>query len=189
MMQFVGPKREQSGFGPKGWWRDVEIDGTLYIVGITRGERVRIPYRPRGKNIGYKWYGVVREKATGKEVFSDRFPKSTGAVSLIHYAGLTECIPVRREGNITTQCKLCKRYMGPRFLWHMEEPKRGVAIPAGLKWWWHLYSADDACAYPPTQPTSDAFTNKWKVAYASNDEGNPVYTASQAADELNRKME
>ena len=57
------------------------------MVGVERGKRVRIAYKPRGRNIGYKWYGFVRD-GKGHEIWSGLVTKSLGVNGVLKLAGL-----------------------------------------------------------------------------------------------------
>lgn len=75
-----------------GWSRSVLVtsaDGTAveYRCFVSRGKRVRIRYKPRGKNIGYKWVGEVYV-ANGARVYSDIVPGSIGCRGLLEDAGV-----------------------------------------------------------------------------------------------------
>lgn len=85
-MTFTSDKREMPCGG---WCRNVEVGGTRYCVGVERGKRVRIPYKPRGHNMGYQWWGFVRD-TNGRDVWSDRVVGSIGARGVLKLAGLIE---------------------------------------------------------------------------------------------------
>lgn len=69
-----------------GWSRKVTVDGVSYVVGIERGKRVQIPFKPRG-TYGYKYFGFVRN-AAGKEVWSAAVGGSLGAKGLLMRASI-----------------------------------------------------------------------------------------------------
>ena len=78
--------------GLSGWYATVLVDGVKYFVGIERGKRVRIAFKPRGENIGYWWNGLVRD-ARGRDVWYGRVNKSNGVRGLLRFAGLLEQAP------------------------------------------------------------------------------------------------
>jgi hypothetical protein len=83
--EFVGPERETVD-GSR--WRTVKIGDALYQVGVMRGStRIRIAYKPRGQNMGYHWYGIVRD-AKGKTLYDVRVGKGAGLLGILHDAGL-----------------------------------------------------------------------------------------------------
>lgn len=84
---FTSDKNE-SRFGMS-WSRSVEIEGVIYRCFVKRGKRVRIPFKPRGENIGFKWYGCVYD-INNKRVWSGNVPKSQGCRGLLLKAGLLE---------------------------------------------------------------------------------------------------
>ncbi len=70
-----------------GWSRKVAVDGVVYWVEVRRGKAVRIPYKPRGRNIGYWWIGYVRTEQ-GQQVWRGLTIKSIGARGLLLDAGV-----------------------------------------------------------------------------------------------------
>jgi hypothetical protein len=78
----LGPKTETF----TGWARTATIDGVAYRVSVARGKPVRIPYKPRGQNRGFKWNGTVY--ANGKCLFYGDVPGSIGARGLLARAGV-----------------------------------------------------------------------------------------------------
>lgn len=48
---------------------------------------VRIPYKPRGQNRGWTWYGWVGD-AAGKRIAGDKVAGSLGVRGLLKMAGL-----------------------------------------------------------------------------------------------------
>lgn len=88
MIEFTTEKRED-GFG--GWARNCRLlgdDGLTYeyCVSVRRGKSVRIPYKPRGKNRGWKWNGSVYEN--GRCIWSGNVPGSIGVRGVLCYAGV-----------------------------------------------------------------------------------------------------
>jgi hypothetical protein len=73
-------------FGNK-YARVVMADGRLFHVGVEKDKRVRIPYKPRGANYGWTYYGFVKD-GSGKVVASDRVAGSIGVRGLLKMAGL-----------------------------------------------------------------------------------------------------
>lgn len=73
----------------RGWSRKVTVDGVEYRVGVEQGKAVRIPYKRRGQNRGYRWYGFVRDTA-GKAIWEGEVAKTLGARGLLGLAGLIE---------------------------------------------------------------------------------------------------
>jgi hypothetical protein len=107
----LGEKRLWTGFGtePSGEWsQKVEVDGAEYTVGVSKGKRVRIAYSAKWGN---HWYGFVRD-TKGKELWSERVNKSTGAKAMLEYASLiTPC------GDCGTLCSKASltRLQGPEW--------------------------------------------------------------------------
>lgn len=67
-----------------GWSRNCRVNGVEYAVSVRRGKSVRIPYKPRGKNRGWKWNGTVYSK--GDCLWSDDVPGSIGVRGLLDRA-------------------------------------------------------------------------------------------------------
>lgn len=88
-MQFTSKKREALS----GWSRDVIVDGQEYSVSVARGKRVRIAFRPRGRNIGWHWYAQVWTIGKdGKRVWGpERVPGSLGVRGILKDAGIIQC--------------------------------------------------------------------------------------------------
>ena len=85
--KFLAPKHEYK-WPNGGWSRRVEIAGVEYIVGIERGRRVRIAYKPRGPTgWGFHWHGFVRD-AKGRTIWTGRVNKSTGVKMMLLCSGL-----------------------------------------------------------------------------------------------------
>lgn len=83
---FTSEKRENL-FGE--WSRVCTVDGQEYSVFMRKGKFVRIPYKPRGKNHGWHWHGVVYQKDKG-QIWTGRVPKSIGVRGILLCAGLIE---------------------------------------------------------------------------------------------------
>jgi hypothetical protein len=62
-------------------------DGRKFYVGIERDKMVRIAYKPRGQNRGWRYYGWVND-AAGKRVMGDTVPGSLGVRGLLKLAKL-----------------------------------------------------------------------------------------------------
>lgn len=84
--EFVGPER-QTFAGDR--WRTVLVNGVQYQVGVVKGKRVRIAYKPRGKNVGFWWHGEVRDSSGGC-VWTARVTKSAGVRGILRAAGLID---------------------------------------------------------------------------------------------------
>jgi len=86
MMNYTMSDRRESF---RNWYRTVTFDdGRVFVVGVERGKPVRIPFKPRGQNRGFQWWGVVRD-ATGRTVWTDRLSSGTvGVRGLLMRAGL-----------------------------------------------------------------------------------------------------
>lgn len=69
-----------------GWSRRCRIGDVEYQVAVKRGKAVKIPYKPRGQNIGWHWHGTVY--SGGRCVWSGRVPKSLGVRGLLIEAGV-----------------------------------------------------------------------------------------------------
>lgn len=86
-MKFTSEKRETLW----GWSRTVKVGEQEYSVSVKRGNSVRIPYKPRGKNRGWRWYGAVyRIGANSGHVWEDRVPGSIGVRGLLIEAGVID---------------------------------------------------------------------------------------------------
>lgn len=92
----LGEKRARRNLGLDGEWvRDAEIDREapgvellrLQIV-LRRGRQVRIPYKPRGQNVGFHWWGDVYDRDTAHCLWSGRVPKSYGVRGILRKAEL-----------------------------------------------------------------------------------------------------
>lgn len=84
---FTSERREM--FAGSGWSRNVRVGDQEYTCSVRRGKSVRIPYRPRGKNIGWKWHGAVY-KVGGGRVWEGMVPGSVGCRGLLIEAGVLE---------------------------------------------------------------------------------------------------
>jgi hypothetical protein len=78
---FSGPRRMYP-LG-RGWSRKVDVCGSEYVVGVERGK----PTRARGFGRGFLWHGFVRSSVTGKDLWTSRVNKSTGAKRLLEDSG------------------------------------------------------------------------------------------------------
>jgi hypothetical protein len=84
-IEFTSPKRD-SFLGD--WSRDCRVAGVDYQVAVRRGSRVRIPYKPVGQNIGFKYNGTVY--SGGRCLWSGRVIGSLGVRGLLLKAGVIE---------------------------------------------------------------------------------------------------
>lgn len=82
--------RREALFG--GWSRTLKVGDQEYCVCVTRGRSVRIPYKPRGQNRGWKWNASVYRIGTNHgRVWSGSVEKSLGCRGILLEAGvLTE---------------------------------------------------------------------------------------------------
>ena len=121
-------QRRESGTG--GWSRPVTVDGVAYIVGVVRGKRVRIAYKPRGPGgWGFWWHGYVRD-AKGKEIWSGRVGKSAGARGILEDAGIL-MRKAKRVGRICASLAV-PIVLGARVrLRRVIERSAEIQIPAG----------------------------------------------------------
>lgn len=87
-VELIG-ERTKNPYDP-GWSRKVRVSGVDYWVGVRGSKRVRIPYKPRGQNIGWTWIGWVREAGTGRELLWGRCNGNLGARGLLKRAGVLE---------------------------------------------------------------------------------------------------
>lgn len=80
----LGPKQDKTF----GWARTATLeDGRQFRVFVSRGKRVRIPYKPCGENIGYHWHADVYE--VGKRHLDYfQIPKSLGVRGILKRAGV-----------------------------------------------------------------------------------------------------
>lgn len=67
-------------------WRDVHAHES-HRARRERGRKVRIAFKPRGQNVGWRYVGFVRD-ARGREVWADRVCGTLGARGLLRRAGL-----------------------------------------------------------------------------------------------------
>ena len=82
----LSPKNENF----RGWSRIATLsDERQFYVSVTRGKRVRIPYKPRGQNIGFHWHATVTER-NGKVRDAFRVPKSLGVRGILRHAGVID---------------------------------------------------------------------------------------------------
>lgn len=79
-----------------GWSRRCRYNGAEYRVCVERGRTVRIAFKPRGMNRGYKWNGAVYD-AKGHCIWSGQVPGSLGVRGLLIEAG------VYQEGATTNE--------------------------------------------------------------------------------------
>jgi hypothetical protein len=75
------------------WFATVEVAGKKYTVWHQRGRAVRIAYKPRGENRGYRWHGSVRDMETSKTLWSGEVAKSTGIRWMLECAGVVALRP------------------------------------------------------------------------------------------------
>lgn len=80
-----------------GWKRSVLIDRqtdgveNLRVSVISRrGKSVRIPYKPKGENRGYHWWGDVYDRDSARCLWSGRVAKSLGVRGILRRAELIE---------------------------------------------------------------------------------------------------
>lgn len=82
----LGEKREFSH--GRGWCRPVTVDGVQYTVGVERGQKVRIAFKPRGpQGWGYWWHAFVND-AKEKRIWQAQVDKSIGARGILSAAML-----------------------------------------------------------------------------------------------------
>jgi hypothetical protein len=72
-----------------GWSRSARVGDRDYIVSVQRGKAVRIAYKPRGKNRGWRWNGSVYQQGGGY-VWSGRVAGSIGVRGLLIEAGVLQ---------------------------------------------------------------------------------------------------
>jgi hypothetical protein len=81
----LGTKNVKS-FDSECWARTVTLeDGRQFRVFVNRGNRVRIPYKPRGQNIGYQWHADVYEVG-GRRIAGFLVTKSLGVRGILKRA-------------------------------------------------------------------------------------------------------
>lgn len=84
--QTVKVLNRHQGITGRSW--KVRVDGVVYWVALERGSTPkRIMFKPRGQNIGYWWYGVVRDEK-GRELHRATVNKSAGYLSILREANL-----------------------------------------------------------------------------------------------------
>lgn len=70
------------------WYRTAEVGDKKFHVGVERGKKKRIAFKPRGPGAyGYEWHGFVRDER-GRDIWSGRVGKSLGTRGLLRAAGL-----------------------------------------------------------------------------------------------------
>lgn len=89
MAAFVFTTDKRESFS--GWSRCVKVGEQEYSCSVQRGKMVRIPYKPRGQNKGYKWYGSVYRISTNSgRVWQDDVPGTIGCRGLLLEAGVIQ---------------------------------------------------------------------------------------------------
>lgn len=74
----------------RGWSRKATLDdGRVFWISVTRGKRVRIPFKPRGQNIGFHWHAHVQEYPKDHH-WAGRVTKSLGVRGCLIEAGVIE---------------------------------------------------------------------------------------------------
>lgn len=89
----LGLLRESTGpFALGEWSREVEAGGRLYRVKLRRGERVRIAFKPAGKNWGHRWVADVwradAREGEKSHVWNGEVGKSAGVRGILIAAGV-----------------------------------------------------------------------------------------------------
>lgn len=84
-IEFTSERRDRP-FGD-GWVRDVKVGDQGYQVCVSRGRKVRIPYKPRGQNVGFWWNGSVFIEG-GSRIWCGPVNKTTGVKGLLIAAGV-----------------------------------------------------------------------------------------------------
>jgi hypothetical protein len=123
-------RRTESSFSGSSW--TIEVDGVAYQCSLSRGKYVRIPYQPRGHNIGYHWHGAVY--GPKGRVWSDRVTKSTGPYWMLFAADLIDPVDYPRLGQKPGEgprdfCKDHGWYSRAGSCWgcaHSPHPKEGT---------------------------------------------------------------
>jgi len=87
--QFEVVDRHTSKYDADTRYMTVLVEGKKFYLGVERGRRVRIPYKPArgGQNIGFKWMGFVKDES-GHEIWSGYVSKGLGVPGLLRAAGL-----------------------------------------------------------------------------------------------------
>lgn len=102
--RLTGERREAAHpFNAGEWSQELTLDGRAYRVAIRRGNRVRIAFKPAGKNMGWQWIATVQrderrpedDGARWRHVWDGEVTKSTGARGILIAAGLTAEVGVR----------------------------------------------------------------------------------------------
>jgi len=89
MQYHLGEKKNLTA--ATGWIREVTLeDGRVYRVGVERGKAVRIAQKPRGENIGHKYWGFVVSASDGREVWRGDVPGTLGARGLLWRSGVLD---------------------------------------------------------------------------------------------------
>jgi len=98
----LGERHENAFSGT--WSRKVTLDGRELRVGVERGKRVRIAFKPRNNGgWGYHYYGFVREN--GREIWCDRVQGSAGVRGILVDAGLLP-LPANDHRQHARRCML-----------------------------------------------------------------------------------
>jgi hypothetical protein len=72
-----------------GWYRRVKVGDQEYVVSVKRDKAVRIAFKPRGQNRGWKWWGAVYRVGTNAgRVWEGYVPGSLGCRGLLTDAGV-----------------------------------------------------------------------------------------------------
>lgn len=93
----LGERKIATGLFTEGdWTQEAEVDGKRYQVAIRRGQRVRIAFKPRGQNWGYRWAGSVWrvDPKSGEKarVWDGEVAKSTGVRGILLTAGIVHTL-------------------------------------------------------------------------------------------------
>lgn len=92
-----------TGFSAVNRYMKVRLnDGREFHVGVERGNRVRVAFKPRDF-VGFRWHGFVRD-VQGKTIWSGRVNKSDGAHAMLVCASLISC---EHRGAIVKRLRLC----------------------------------------------------------------------------------
>jgi hypothetical protein len=99
----IGTRTERSDGG---WQQTVVAGDRQYLVGVHPYKRVRIPYKPRGHNMGWQHLGFVRSTDEGARFdWSEKVPGSLGVQGLLTDAGVI----TTADHRVGCKCQHCER--------------------------------------------------------------------------------
>lgn len=116
-IKLIGPEHRDV-FGSRA--RTVEVDRLRYRVAVNRGRQVRIAFKPRGENIGFRWNAVVSVEGQGV-IWTGEVAKNAGYKGIVERA-IYESFLNAAWGYGTTGRVLTVK--GAQVLWAIERETR-----------------------------------------------------------------